>query len=166
MLANKVQLKAAVRVWPEPAFSPVKSCTVVVAARKVPERDGHRISGHPLPVLRVFPVAHSSKPILAIGVTLVTSPQFPGEESLQRGIGFVYQGTPTSVAELKSSFEVWRLLVVKDVALPVVGGRAAGRLVAERGAAFDRQCLVNYAVCSMDYREAVTWGINVAKLII
>ncbi len=100
MLADEVELEAAVGVRPQPSLRPVEPGAVVVAARKVPERNSDRISGHPLPVLRVFPVPDSAEPVLAVGVALVAPPQLPGEESLQGGIGLVYQGAPAGVAEL------------------------------------------------------------------
>ena len=94
MLTNEIQLESAVGIRPQPTFGSVKSCTIVVAARKIPEGYGHRISGHPLPVFWILPIPDRSEPVLPVGVTLVSPPQLPGEKPLQRRIRFVDQGTP------------------------------------------------------------------------
>ena len=137
VLTNKVELQAAVGVGPEPTLGAVEPRAVVVAAGKVPEGDGHRVPRHPLPVLWVVAVPHGPEPVLAVGVTLVTSPELPGEESLQSRIGLVHEGAAARVAELQRALEVGRLLVVEDVALPVVSGSAARWLVPECRAAFN-----------------------------
>ena len=137
VLADEVELQAAVGVGPEPTLGAVKPGAVVVAAGKVPEGDGHRVSGHPLPVLRVVPVPHGPEPVLPVGVALVTPPKLPGEESLQSRIGLVHEGAAARVAELEGALEVGRLLVVEDVALAVVGSSAARRLVPECWATLD-----------------------------
>ena len=141
MLTNEIQLESAVGIRPQPTFGSVKSCTIVVAARKIPEGYGHRISGHPLPVFRILPIPNRSEPVLPVGVTLVTPPQLPGEKSLQRRIRFVDQGTPPRVAKVEGPLEVGGLLVVEDVALAVVGGGAARRLIAESWTSFNGQSL-------------------------
>ena len=69
-------------------------------------------------------------------------PQLPRQEPLQGGVGLIDEGPPARLAKVQRPLEVVGLLVVEDVALAVVGGGAAGRLVAERGATLDGQSLV------------------------
>jgi len=80
----------------------------------------------------------------------VSSPQFPGQESLQSRVAFVHQTSSTLFAEIPGGGEVLGLLPVEDVALAVVRGGAAGLLVAERGAALDGKSLVGVDECLAD----------------
>jgi hypothetical protein len=65
MLTDEVELQAAVRVRPEPTFRPIKPRAVVIAARKIPEWNRHRISSHPFPVLWVLAVPYGAQPVLS-----------------------------------------------------------------------------------------------------
>lgn len=71
----------------------------------------------------------------------MSAPQLPAEEALQGWVGLVDQRPTAAATELEGAVEVAGLLVVEDVALAVVGGRAARRLVPERWASLDRQRL-------------------------
>lgn len=72
----------------------------------------------------------------------MTTPQFPADESLQRGIALADQSTAAGATEGQSIEEVQRLTVVEDVALAIVGGQGAWRLIPECGTTFDGQCLI------------------------
>ena len=73
----------------------------------------------------------------------MTPPELPAEEPLQRRVGLVDEGAAAALTELLCVGEALRLLVVEGVALAVVGGRAARRLVAELRTPLDRQSLGN-----------------------
>jgi hypothetical protein len=73
----------------------------------------------------------------------VSAPQFPTYEALESGVALVDEGAASALAQSQSVAERLRLPVVENVALAVVGGRAAGRLVAELGTSFDGQSLKN-----------------------
>jgi len=62
---------------------------------------------------------------------------------LQGRVGFVHQRTSSVLTKVERFLEGSRLVVVEDVALPVVRGRAAWFLVSEGGAPLDRQGLVS-----------------------
>lgn len=72
----------------------------------------------------------------------MTTPQFPADESLQRGIALADQSTAAGATEGQSIEEVQRLTIVEDVALAIVGGQGAWRLIPECGTTFDGQCLI------------------------
>ena len=129
VLADVVQVELAARVRPQPAFGPVKPGAVLVAARQVPEGDGDRLAVDPLPVLGVLDVPPGAQPVLTVGVSAVSPPQLPGEEPLEGGVGLVHQGAAALVAETLRLPEVPGLVVVEDVALPVVSGRTTRPLV-------------------------------------
>jgi len=61
----------------------------------------------------------------------VSAPQLPADESLQGGVALVDEGASPALAQGQRLAESLRLAVVENVALAVVGGGAAGRLVAE-----------------------------------
>lgn len=71
----------------------------------------------------------------------MSAPKFPAKEALQGRVGLVHQGSSSASAELEGVIEVCGLLVVEDVALAVVSGSAARRLVAEGRAPLDGKCL-------------------------
>lgn len=71
----------------------------------------------------------------------MSAPQFPADEALKGGVALVDEGAASALAQSQSVTERLRLPVVENVALAVVGGRAAGRLVAELGTPFNRQSL-------------------------
>lgn len=72
----------------------------------------------------------------------MSPPELPADKPLECGVALVHQGAPAAPAERQRLPELERLPVVEDVALPVVGGRAAGRLVPELRAPLDGQRLV------------------------
>lgn len=67
----------------------------------------------------------------------MSPPELPADESLKCGVAFVHQRPSAAPAEGQRLPELERLAVVEDVALPVVGGSAAGRLVPELRTPFD-----------------------------
>lgn len=142
MLANEVQRRVAIGVAPEPPLRPIEPGAVLVSARQVPERDGHLFASDPLPRVPVLVVAHGAHPVLGRDVAPVPAPQLPADEALQRGVAVVDECPSACAAELQRLAEVERLAVVENVALSVVRGRGAGRLVPEHGAPLDRQRLV------------------------
>ena len=129
VLADVVQVEVTAGVGPQPALRPVEPGAVLVPARQVPEGDGDRLPVDPLPVLRVLDVSPGSQPVLAVGVSPVSPPQLPGEETLEGGVGLVHQGASSLAAERVGLLEVPGLVVVENVTFPVVGGRAARPLV-------------------------------------
>jgi hypothetical protein len=80
------------------------------------------------------------KDIYAI-ISPVSAPQFPTDESLQSRVALVNKGATPAFAKGISLPEGLRLPVVENVAFSVVGGRAAGWLIAELGTPFNRQSL-------------------------
>ena len=71
----------------------------------------------------------------------MSPPQLPADEALQGGVALGDQVAAARSAEGQRIPKVERLARVEDVALAVVGGRAAGGLVPELGAALDGQGL-------------------------
>lgn len=71
----------------------------------------------------------------------VPAPELPADEALEGGVALVDKAPPAAATEGQGLLEGQRLPVVEDVALAVVSGRRAGRLVSELGAPLDRQCL-------------------------
>ena len=86
VLADVVQVEVAAGVGPQPALGPVEPGAVLVPARQVPEGDGDRLPIDPLPVLRVLDVSPGSQPVLTVGVSPVSPPELPGEETLEGGV--------------------------------------------------------------------------------
>lgn len=76
--------------------------------------------------------------------------EFPAEETLERRRRLVHEGAAADLAEALRVVERHRLVVVEDVALAVVRGRAAQRLVPERGTLFDGQGVVCVHECLAD----------------
>ena len=104
-------------------------CTILVSAWQIPEGHRHRLPVDPLPVLRILLVPRGSKPVLTIGVAPVPPPELPAEETLQGGVGLVYEGAAALRAKALGLQEVTRLVVVENVTLSIVRGGAAGSLV-------------------------------------
>ena len=133
MLAHKVQFAGAVRVRPEEALGAVETGAVFRRSREVPEGERHILSVYPLPVISILRVSNDAQPVLAVLVVLMASVEFPAEEAL-KGRGDLIDQRPSSLlAESLRLEEVHLLVVVEDVAVAVVGGGAAQRLVAEGG---------------------------------
>ena len=76
------------------------------------------------------------------------------------GLRFTSLGLFHSSRLLHSHLKVRGLLVVEDVALSVVGGGAAGRLVPEGGAALDGQGLVRVHEGLADGEGHPGWACN------
>ena len=74
-------------------------------------------------------ISPGSQPVLAVSVASVSPPEFPGEETLEGGVGLVHQRPSSLAAEALGLLEVPGLVVVENVTFPVVGGRAARPLV-------------------------------------
>lgn len=104
-------------------------CTILVSAWQIPEGHRHRLPVDPLPVLGILLVPRCSKPVLAVGVSPVPPPELPAEEALQGRVGLVHEGTAALRAEALGLQEVTRLVIVEDVALSIIRGRAARSLV-------------------------------------
>lgn len=68
----------------------------------------------------------------------VTPPQFPTDEALKSWIRLVDEGSSASLAKLPSFVESQLLVVVEQVAFPVIRGAAARLLIAKLRAVFYR----------------------------
>ena len=104
-------------------------CTILVTAWQIPEGHRHRLPVDPLPVFGILLVPRGSEPVLTVGVSPVSPPELPAQESLQGGIGLVHEGAASLRAETLRLQEVTRLVIVEDVALSIVSSRAARSLV-------------------------------------
>lgn len=85
----------------------------------------------------------------------MTPPQFPTDESLQGGIGFIDERAAAGLAKLARLVEIERLIVVEQVTLAVVRCRAARLLVAELRAPLDRQRLIQNRTPRVSERIAI-----------
>lgn len=70
------------------------------------------------------------------------SPEFPRDESLERWIALVDEGSTSRATERKRVPEGHRLTVVEYIALAVVGRRRAGWLISELRTPLDRKSLI------------------------
>ena len=150
VLAYVVELEVTISIGPQPALGAIKASTVIRTRRKIPEGHGHSFPIDPLPVEGVQGVPLCPEPVLAVGVSPVSSPELPGKEALKRRVGLVHQGASSLLTEVQSTLERLWLLSIKVVALSIVGRRAAGLLVPEGRAAFDGQGLVSVDECLAD----------------
>ena len=143
MLADEEELPVTGGFGPEPAFIAVVASAIATAAGLIPEGDADVFTGEPAPVARIGFVPHETHPVLPVRITsTVTSPQLPADEALKGGIGFIDEGSSTSLAELTRFVESQLLVVVEQVAFAVVRGAAPRLLIAELRAVFDRRRLV------------------------
>jgi len=143
VLADEEELPVTGGFGPEPAFIAVVASAIATAAGLIPEGDADVFTGEPAPVARIGFVPHETHPVLPVRITsTVTSPQLPADEALKGGIGFIDEGSSTSLAELTRFVESQLLVVVEQVAFAVVRGAAPRLLIAELRAVFDRRRLV------------------------
>lgn len=99
MLADKVELRVAVGVAPQPSLRAVVPGAVLVPSGQVPERNRHLVTSDPLPRVTVLGVAHRSHPVLRRGVATMPTPQLPADEALQRRVALVDQGSSARTTE-------------------------------------------------------------------
>ena len=137
MLAHKVEFAGAVRVRPEEALGAVETGAVFRRSRKVPEGKGHVLAVDPLPVISILGISNDAQPVLAVLVVLMASVELPAEKALKGRGDLIDQRAAPLLAESLRLEEVHLLVVVEDVAVAVVGGGAAQRLVAEGGTLLD-----------------------------